>query len=171
VEFEPLPEQRVRQLREALLAGPQEFNPAWVADQGKVVVPFETPLALNDAFARRIVAAFGIGGHSIAWGFSAESWEQTLPYEGVIVPLDASAVASWHSSFLPFDMVLAAPDLSRAALFGQDEFGLVAGQPHVVETFLGTSISDARKAFAAYAEDMDGAARHLIEVARRYGCI
>ena len=133
------------------------------------MVPFETPLVLDDAFAQRIAAAFSIGGHQAGWGFSAESWAGMLPHQSIVVPLNPAAIVSWHSSFLPFSMALAAPDGSGAALFGQDEFGLVAGEPGVVETFLGSTISDARKAFAAYADDMNGAARHLAEVASRYG--
>ena len=135
METQSLSEPQVRQLREALLSGPQDFQPAWLAELGKVVVPFDTPLVLDDAFARRVAAAFSIGGHQVGWGFNAESWEGMLPHQGIVVPLNPAATVSWHNSFLPFDMALAAPDGSRAALFGQDEFGLVSGEPGVVETF------------------------------------
>jgi hypothetical protein len=137
----------VDQLRAALLASPQEFRPEWIAQGNKVVVPFAPPLEMPEEFATRLCDGFRMDGHTVAWGFSA-----------------------WHSAFLPFDMVLAATDGSRAVLFGQDEFGLVAGPQRFVEVVLAQSISHACRSFATYAEEMKNAAQHLPEVARRYGC-
>jgi hypothetical protein len=160
----------VDQLRAALLASPQEFRPEWIAQGNKVVVPFAPPLEMPEEFATRLCDGFRMDGHTVAWGFSAESWEGILPHEGVVVPLTPAEVCAWHSAFLPFDMVLAATDGSRAVLFGQDEFGLVAGPQRFVEVVLAQSISHACRSFATYAEEMKNAAQHLPEVARRYGC-
>jgi len=64
---------------------------------------------------------------------------------------------------------LAAASGSAAILFGQDELGLVAGSPVFVRTVLGMPVEQALREFAEYAEDMREAARHLPEIAARYG--
>jgi hypothetical protein len=167
---EALDKVQVDQLRGALLSSPQEFRPDWLAQGNKVVVPFAPPLDMPQEVAARLGGGFRAGGNQVAWGFSAESWEGILPDEGVVVPLTPSDIRAWHSAFLPFDMVLTATDGSRAVLFGQDEFGLVAGPPMFVETVLGKTVPEACQSFASYAHDMKEAAQHLPEVARRYGC-
>jgi hypothetical protein len=167
---QPLEPAHVPQLRAALLASEQEFRADWLAQGDKIAVPFEPPLKISDEFAARICAAFAIGGHDIAWGLHSQSWEGMRPHEGIVVPLDPASVIAWHDEFMPFDMVLTAPDGSRAALFTQDEFGIIAGSAPVVEAFLGTTVTEARRAFSEYAEDMAKAAHHLPGLAHRYGC-
>jgi len=165
-----LGKETVDRVRATLLSTPQEFRAEWLAGQNKVVVPFEPPLKLSAEFAGRICAAFATGGSGIAWGVSSGTWEGMRPHDGVVVDLASDEVTAWHDEFMPFDMVLVTPDLSRAALFGQDEVGLVAGPAAVVETFLGTSLEAARRAFVEYAADMSAASRHLPGIAARYGC-
>ena len=163
-----LPDSRVNQLRITLLGSPQEFARRWAEEGHKVIVPFEPPLKLSDDFAVRLCHALRAAGAAEAWGFSAESWPGIQVADGVLVPLDPASVRLWHDQFLPFDMVLAATDCSRAVLFGQDEFGLAAGQREFVETVLGRTVEEAQSAFGVYATEMASAARHLPAVAARY---
>ncbi|GAA5030888.1 hypothetical protein [Actinopolymorpha pittospori] len=92
------------------------------------------------------------------------------PDQAATIRLDPAVLDDWWSQVRPFSVVIASLDLRRATLVSVDEFALVAGSSAFVERAGGKPLPEARASFAAYAEDMKRASRHLPEVAAKYGC-
>jgi hypothetical protein len=156
--------------RRELLASDQEFSTAWLAGPAKVVVPMEEVADFaDDADGARILQAFRDLGQTELVAFTSSPLDGG-EHDAVRVPATAEALDAWHRQVTPFDFVVAAPDLSAAALLSVDEFALVAGPREFVESAAGAPLPQARAAFAEYAEDMKDASRHLPSLAVKYGC-
>jgi hypothetical protein len=157
--------------RRELLASDQEFSAAWLAKSAKVVVPMEEVVDFaDDSDGVRILHAFRDLGVTELVAFTSSPLAGEEP-DAVRLPATAEALDEWQRQVPPFDFVIATPDLTHAVILSADEFSLVAGSRPFAERATGRSLPEARAAFAAYAEDMKDASRHLPGLAAKYGCV
>lgn len=169
--IEPLPADTAAHYRATLLASDEEFRADWLAVDDKVVVPLEELGAFaGEPVGEHIVAAYQAEGDEWVLGLTTSDLGSSEPDQAARIRLDVAALDDWWSQVKPFSVVIASLDLRRATLVSVDEFALVAGSSAFVERAVGKPLPEARASFAAYAEDMKRASRHLPGVAAKYGC-
>jgi hypothetical protein len=168
----PLATEDAARCRASLLASEQEFRSEWLAAADKVAVPVEELAAFSDdPLGERIVAAYQAVGDEQLLCLTTHDLGPTELIQAAVVATDPGELDAWRGQVHPFDVVFASRNLDRATLVSVDEFGLIVGAPAFVEDAIGVTLAEARKSFAAYAEDMKRASRHLPAIASKYGCV
>lgn len=147
-------------IRRRLLEGPQSFASDWAKE--RTVVPVEE---IDDPASSAVVAALSSLDHDLI-AVTTEELGAEWPDQGVVV--SAEEFSGWWTNWASFDVLVAAGDLSAAALLSVDEFALIAGTREFVESALGRAVEEALAEFADYADEMSTASRHLRGIARRY---
>ncbi|HEY8455547.1 MAG TPA: hypothetical protein VIL34_08135 [Actinopolymorphaceae bacterium] len=168
---EPVPADKAASYRARLLASDDEFSSEWLAERDKVVVPLEEVGTFTEDPASRIVRYFRSEGDDRLLCMTTSDLGPDEPAQAAVVSSDAQSLDDWWAEVRPFSIVVASLGLERALLVSVDEFALIAGTPTFVEGALGRPLSEARAAFASYADDMREASHHLPAVAAKYGCV
>ncbi|WP_431874674.1 colicin immunity domain-containing protein [Amycolatopsis sacchari] len=131
-----------------LLSGARRFDPGWLRDGDRTVVPFPTGKGVDRALAARLARA-------------AEAFV-VLP-GGATVPVPQLEGYSADGDFL-----LCLPDFSAAVLVTTSGYALLAGAGKFLAETVYEGVDEARARFGQYAKRLAVRYPELAEVAREY---
>jgi RsiW-degrading membrane proteinase PrsW (M82 family) len=148
-------------------ANATEFDPGWLEQDRKTVVPFTAPR--DTALIARVVAA----GHALgADRLLVCRTRAEFAYEPVteVGPDPMSifeVIRSWGDE--PTDLLVTVEDLSAAVLIASSALTVAAGPPDFLRPLVGPDPAEARTRFGE--EARDDRDPDLLRAAQRYGCL